>query len=65
MADMKSQGYFKIGETILRKFFDYSQKNPLVLEKESKIAKYTFNYVYEHGKHPPIVEFEFGFNFEY
>jgi len=114
---MKSEEYFKIGKTILRKYFDHFQKNtlddteyipvvrliiegiaeemrssgmlepnckevaeklrefnremyqnvwiehgredqdpgeePLDLEKEYALAKYTFDYIYKHRKHPP------------
>ena len=117
MTDMKSQSYLKVGETILRKYFDYSTKysvddveyipvvrliiegiaeemkssgvlepnckevaeklrafnrslyqniwiehakededpdeEPFDREKEYKLAKYTFDYVYKHRKHPP------------
>ena len=118
MTGMKGQNYFKVGKTILHKYFDYYIKHtiddteyiPVVrliiegiakemkssgmpepgwkevarklkdfnlqmyqniwikhakedydpedeehfdLEKESELAKYTFDYIYKHGKHPP------------
>ncbi len=116
MTDMKSQSYFEVGRTILRKYFDYNLENteddaeyipvvrliiegiaqemgssgmpesncrevaenlkefnrglyqkiwiehakedhdpddePLDIKKEYELAKYTFDYIYKHGKHP-------------
>ncbi len=116
VTNLKNQGYVGIGKTILRKYFDYCQKNtlddveyipvvrliiegtaeemkstgllestckevvkklkdfnrqmyqniwvehakededpdeePFDLEKEYRLAKYTFDYIYKHGKHP-------------
>ena len=116
MTDMKCQSYFKVGKTILHKYFDYYTNNtlddveyipvvrliiegiaeemrfsgmlepnckevaeklksfnrslyqniwiehakededpdeePFDLEKEYQLGKYTFDYIYKHGKHP-------------
>ena len=116
MSDMKCQGYFNIGKTILQKYFDYYRdksfddteylpvvrliiegiaeemssagmlmpycdevagklksfnrslyqniwiehakkyedpdEEPFDLEQEYQLAKYTFDYIYEHGEHP-------------
>lgn len=121
MTDMKCQSYLKIGSTILRKYFGYSQKHslddteyipvvrliiegiaeemrssgmlepnykevakklkafnralyqniwiehakededpdeePFDREKEYELAKYTFDYIYKHGKHPHNFKF--------
>jgi len=122
MTDMNSQSYFKVGEMILQKYFDYYRKNslddteyipvvrliiegiaeemksagmlepnckevaeklkafnvslyqniwvehakedhdpededPFDPEKESKLARYIFDYVYQRGKYPP----DYGF----
>jgi hypothetical protein len=116
MTDMKCQSYFKVGKTILHRYFDYYTNNtlddveyipvvrliiegiaeemrssgmlepnckevaeklksfnrslyqniwiehakededpdeePFDLEKEYQLSKYTFDYIYKHGKHP-------------
>ena len=32
-------------------------EEPLDLEKERRVAQYTFDSIYKHGKHPPNLEF--------